>query len=148
MIHIIYVTYLYHSPLVNQIWITMSTGPNMTCWWRDHYTHQWHLIFCEPRTLALLSDAYDEHMHVVRVADEETFDLCSLNSALKKFLTTNWKWFKCSLIPVTTFDDFHQWQPRFLDTVIFLFTKNQCWKISGTYSALMKCFGPFGLWWS
>ena len=50
----------------------------------------------EPRTLALLSDAYDEHMHVVRVADQETFDLCELSSALNKFLITTLEMLRCS----------------------------------------------------
>ena len=45
---------------------------------------------CDPRTLALLSDAFDEHMALVRVADQETFDICLLNTSLKKFLYCNY----------------------------------------------------------
>ena len=40
----------------------------------------------QPRTLAMLSDAYDEHLHLVRIADSEQFDICHLNEAIKKSL--------------------------------------------------------------
>ena len=62
----------------------------------SNYTHPLMAPLSEPRTLALLSDAYDEHMHVVRVADQETFDLCELSSALNKFLITTLEMLRCS----------------------------------------------------
>ena len=34
----------------------------------------------------MLSDAYDEHLHLVRIADSEQFDICHLNEAIKKSL--------------------------------------------------------------
>jgi len=33
----------------------------------------------------------------------------------------------------------HVWWPRFVDTITFLFSKGHCWKVQGTYSALMLC---------
>ena len=39
-----------------------------------------------PRALAALADAFDEHLGLVRVADEEAFDIVTLNKSMAKFL--------------------------------------------------------------
>ena len=38
------------------------------------------------RTLSALADAFDEHMLLVRIADEECFDIIKLHSGLSRLL--------------------------------------------------------------
>lgn len=39
-----------------------------------------------PRTLAGCADAFDEHLALVRIADEECFDIVKLQAGLSRFL--------------------------------------------------------------
>lgn len=40
----------------------------------------------KPRCLACLADAFDEHLALLRIADEENFDIIQLQAGLSKFL--------------------------------------------------------------
>ena len=79
------------------------------------------------RTLATLADGLDEHMHMVRVADEEAFCIITLNRELGKCLDS--------------LGSKRLYLTRFLQTLDYLFTRGHIWEVHGTYSSLMKRFG-------
>lgn len=54
------------------------------------------------RCLAALADAYDEHLGIVRLTDEEAFDIVSLNRALMKFLSLQEWWYESLYIGWST----------------------------------------------
>lgn len=69
--------------IINFDWICFSqrTGDSGSLAPPAHLRHNSLL-----RTLACLADAFDEHMGLVRYADQEDFDICHLNSFLAKYL--------------------------------------------------------------
>lgn len=54
--------------------------------WHHIWDHGYWLLFTGLRTLACLSDAFDEHMEVTRFCDQENFDLVALNGKLAGLL--------------------------------------------------------------
>ena len=69
------------------IWVTITCflkvtkgGSNI----ENHHPKPTRLHLQTLRTLACLADAFDEHMSIVRYADQEEFDLCHFNAFLAK----------------------------------------------------------------
>jgi hypothetical protein len=126
----------------------------------------YHILPITPRALGAMADGLDEHMCLVRLADKEQVDLIELQSGLHRFMVSIQTWgfiwihkqwrdesqhvlfhmykqfsthdmmtFKSSLVLLERAD------PRFQETIQFLFLEGRCWDLNGTYAALCLPLG-------
>ena len=126
----------------------------------------YHILPITHRALGAMADGLDEHMCLVRLADKEQVDLIELQSGLHRFMVSIQTWgfiwihkqwrdesqhvlfhmykqfsthdmmtFKSSLVLLERAD------PRFQETIQFLFLEGRCWDLNGTYAALCLPLG-------